>query len=257
MIKKDIIFLCISMLFLVIFNLLFISMKIDFEYLKITVITLILTMILFSLSIYLSEKIKNKLLLILNILIQILFSIRYYYLSIFLIPLILLIFRDGSRSIDLSKNILFLIFFFLPAIHPEFSSLLIDKSFSLFNLSVDKIAEGIIKEQVSVEVRYAKNLILQGYDFAVQNLPISNYSMAIELRGRLSDYIDNMKENLSEIYMENYKEVIKNEITESINRYKIFISMAISLAIFTTVYLYLLFIKAYYLAFKNLLDKYL
>jgi len=129
-------------------------------------------------------------------------------------------------------------------------------AFSTLNVSLDKAIENIIIQQVKIDTNYAKNLVLLGFDYAVQNIPISNYSLVIELRNNLSKEIEEIGNKTLEMYLQNYRDVFKENIIEIIDKYKAFISTAISLAMFTTIYLYFLFVKAYYFILKNLLDKY-
>jgi len=254
--KKDLMLLMLSLSFLIVFNLSFENLKLDITYLRNTIIFLILSIFSLAVSIYFSEKIKNKYLLLPNLITQIVFSIRNLYLSIFIIPILLLFFKNGEKAINISTTLLFLIFFFSPVIYKPFQDILMNYTFSTFNISLDNIIENIIRQQVTIDTNYAKSLVLLGFDYAVQNLPISNYSLVIELRNNLSKEIEEMGNKTFEMYLQSYKDVFKENIIETIDRYKVFISTAISLAIFTTVYLYFLFVKAYYLLLKSLLDKY-
>jgi len=255
--KRDLILLMLSLSFLIVFNLSFENIKLDITYLSNTIIFLVLSIFSLSLSIYFSEKIKNKYLLLPNLTVQIVFSIKNPYLSIFIIPILLsFFFKNGEGAINVSITFLFLIFFFFPVIYKPSQDILINYVLSTFNISLDKTIENIIRQQVSIDTNYAKSLVLLGFDYAVQNLPISNYSLVIELRNNLSREIEKMGSKTFEMYLQSYKDTFKENIIETIDRYKVFISTAISLAIFTTVYLYLLFVKAYYLILKTLLDKY-
>jgi len=255
--RKDILLIIFSLFFLIAFNISLMNIRMNITYLKNTIILLVLSILLLSIFIYFSEKIKNKYLLILNLITQIFFSVKDIYLSIFLIPIILLFFENGEKAISISTTILFLIFFFLPVIYQPFQNALMNYAFSTFNVSLDKMIENAIKQQVTVDVNYTKSLVLYGFDYAVQNLQVSNYSLVEELRNNLSEEIDAMGNETYEMYIQDYKDVLKQNIVETINKYKVFISMAISLSIFTTVYVYFLFVKLYYHLFKSLLDKYL
>jgi len=255
--NKDLIFLILSLSFLIIFNLSFMNIKLDITYLQITTLLLILSMFSLAIFIYFSEKIENKYLIFPSLVTQIVFSIINPVLSIFIISIVLLFFKDGEKAINISITVLFFIFFFLPVIYKSYPDILMNYTLSIFNTSIDKAIEDVIRQQVTIDTNYVKNMVLSGFDYAVNNLPISNYTLAIELRNNLSREIEIRGNQTLEMYLKNYKEVFKENIINIINEYKIFISTAISLAIFTTLYLYLLFVKLYYHLLRAILDKYL
>jgi len=255
--NKDLPFLIISLSSLIIFNLLLINIKLDITYLQTTTLLLILSMFSLAIFIYFSERIENKYLIFPSLVIQIVFSIINPILSIFIIPVVLLFFRDGERAISISITALFFIFFFLPVIYKPYSDTLMNNTLSILNTSLDRAIEDMIRQQVTLDTNYVKNLVLSGFDYAVQNLPMSNYTLALELRNNLSREIEIRGNQTLEMYLQNYREVFKENIINMINEYKTFISTAISLAIFTTIYLYLLFVRLYYHLLKSILDKHL
>jgi len=255
--NKDLLFLILSLSFLIIFNLLLMNIKLDITYLQTTTLLLILSMFSLAIFIYFSERIENKYMLFPNLVTQVVFSIINPILSIFIIPIILLFFRNGEKAINISITVLFFIFFFLPVIYRPYSDMLMNYTLSILNTSLDRAIEDMIRQQVTLDTNYVKSLVLLGFDYAVQNLPISNYTLALELRNNLSREIEIRGNQTLEMYLQNYREIFKENIINMINEYKTFISTAISLAIFTTLYLYLLFVRLYYHLLKPILDKHL
>jgi len=255
--NRDLIFLILSLSSLTIFNLLLINIKLDITYLQTTTLLLILSKLFLSIFIYFSEKIENRYLIFPSLVTQIIFSIINPISSIFIIPIMLLFFRDGDRAISISITVLFFIFFFLPVIYKPYSDILINHTLSILNTSLDRAIEDMIRQQVTLDTNYVKSLVLLGFDYAVQNLPITDYTLVLELRNNLSREIEIRGNQILEIYLQNYRKVFKENIINMINEYETFISTAISLAIFTTLYLYLLFVRLYYHLLKTILDKYL
>ena len=74
--RRDIILIVVSSVLLVIFNLVIINLRLDMKSLKLNILLVIVSIILLGLIVYLSEKVKRKKLLISNIAIQAIFSIR-------------------------------------------------------------------------------------------------------------------------------------------------------------------------------------